>query len=179
MDSKETRRSVQMSSITGNTLTQDIGKINLGKRSEHKYIESYTAYLHALDIFYWSNSFIWAIIAVASGKRGVIVHSNGRGTLRRANPSCLFTMHEESGQYLRDYSLADGFEGVWDNRYSCFILDARDICRPEDRGYADEEFIVRHVPSWTNPTVQLNCFKNRHGKMTMIPWSEALRQNSS
>ena len=66
---------------------------------------------------------------------------------------------------LHDQSTVDGFECVWDNRFSCFILDCRDIHRPEHRGYGNKEYIVRHVPSRTNPTVHL-------GLVQVLAWKD-------
>ena len=80
---------------------------------------------NALNICYSSNSFICAIIAVASGKRGVIVHSNGRGCLKESEPVIPIAKLKkvELRQYLHGESTIDGFERVWNNGFPCFIFD--------------------------------------------------------
>jgi len=79
------------------------------------------------------------MIAVASGKRGVILHSNGRGRLKQSEPVISIAKWEELGRYLRGKPTNGSFGRVWDNAIPCFILDSQDICCPEDGGYTDEK----------------------------------------
>ena len=155
-------------------------KINLRKRSGHKHIVSPPKRHAPSNIPAHSQRLLLEQLLHLRNysrgfgeTRGDSTFKRQRASKRKANPSSL-SSNVNNPHNLRGRSTFDSFQGVWNNRFSCFILDGRDIYRPEDRGYADEECVVCHVPSRTHPAahlelVQVLAWKDGGNTLAQIP----------